>query len=98
MLCWDVFISKQSVEGRLLFLQPSKSFGGIMCRHMGMEVTMEYLTGKTEKKTLGIQDILAGEYEGKEVTVNGAVHKIRDMGDVAFVVFEKERGAFADRL
>lgn len=30
---------------------------------------MEYLTGKTEKKTLGIQDILAGEYEGKEVTV-----------------------------
>ena len=56
---------------------------------------MEYLTGKTEKKTLGIQDILAGEYEGKEVTVNGAVHKIRDMGDVAFV---KERGAFADRL
>ena len=37
---------------------------------------MEYLTGKTEKKTLGIQDILAGEYEGKEVTVNGAVHKI----------------------
>lgn len=36
---------------------------------------MEYLTGKTEKKTLGIQDILAGEYEGKEVTVNGAVHK-----------------------
>ena len=41
---------------------------------------MEYLTGKTEKKTLGIQDILAGEYEGKEVTVNGAVHKIRDMG------------------
>ena len=29
---------------------------------------MEYLSGKTEKKTLGIQDILAGEYEGKEVT------------------------------
>ena len=50
---------------------------------------MEYLTGKTEKKTLGIQDILAGEYEGKEVTVNGAVHKIRDMGDVAFVVLRK---------
>lgn len=42
---------------------------------MGMEVTMEYLTGKTEKKTLGIQDILAGEYEGKEVTVNGAFTK-----------------------
>ena len=54
---------------------------------------MEYLTGKTEKKTLGIQDILAGEYEGKEVTVNGAVHKIRDMGDVAFVVLrERARG------
>ena len=55
---------------------------------------MEYLTGKTEKKTLGIQDILAGEYEGKEVTVNGAVHKIR----CGVCGFEKERGAFADRL
>lgn len=53
---------------------------------------MEYLTGKTEKKTLGIQDILAGEYGGKEVTVNGAVHKIRDMGDVAFVVLRKSEG------
>ena len=59
---------------------------------------MEYLTGKTEKKTLGIQDILAGEYEGKEVTVNGAVHKIRDMGDVAFVVLRKSEGHFAERI
>jgi nondiscriminating aspartyl-tRNA synthetase len=39
-----------------------------------------------------IQDILAGEYGGKEVTVNGAVHKIRDMGDVAFVVLRKSEG------
>jgi len=37
---------------------------------------MEYLTGKTEKKTLGIQDILAGEYEGKEVTVKNCRKKI----------------------
>ena len=53
---------------------------------------MEYLTGKTEKDQLEISDIMAGDLEGKEVTVNGAVHKIRDMGDVAFVILRKREG------
>lgn len=53
---------------------------------------MEYVTGKTEKEVLEISDILAGDYEGKEVMVNGAVHKIRDMGDVAFVILRKREG------
>lgn len=53
---------------------------------------MEFLTGKTEKDTLEISDILAGEYEGKEIRISGAIHKIRDMGDVAFVVLRKREG------
>lgn len=57
-----------------------------------MEKPMEYLTGKTEKDQLEISDIMAGDLEGKEVTVNGAVHKIRDMGDVAFVILRKREG------
>lgn len=57
-----------------------------------MEKPMEYLTGKTEKDQLEISDIIAGDLEGKEVTVNGAVHKIRDMGDVAFVILRKREG------
>lgn len=61
-------------------------------RRIGMEVAMDYVTGKTEKEVLEISDILAGDYEGKEVVVNGAVHKIRDMGDVAFVILRKREG------
>lgn len=53
---------------------------------------MEFMTGATEKEVLNISDILAGEYEGKEVKINGAIHKIRDMGDVAFVVLRKREG------
>lgn len=53
---------------------------------------MEFMTGATEKEVLDISDILAGEYEGKEVKINGAIHKIRDMGDVAFVVLRKREG------
>ena len=53
---------------------------------------MEFMTGKTEKKTVLISDILSGEYEGKEVLLNGAVHKIRDMGEVAFVVLRTREG------
>mgnify|MGYP003104585773 FL=1 len=55
-------------------------------------IIMEFMTGKTEKKTVLISDILSGEYEGKEVLLNGAVHKIRDMGEVAFVVLRTREG------
>lgn len=53
---------------------------------------MDYVTGKTEKKTLDISEILLGDYEGEEVQINGAVHKIRDMGDMAFIVLRKREG------
>ena len=54
--------------------------------------TMDFLTGKTEKETLDISDILAGEYEGKDVRMNGAIYTIRDMGDVAFIILRKREG------
>lgn len=53
---------------------------------------MQFITGQIEKQTLEICDILEGDYEGKEVKLNGAVHKIRDMGDVAFIVLRKRDG------
>lgn len=53
---------------------------------------MDYLTGKTEKDALDISELLTGEYEGKEVSLNGAIHKIRDMGDVAFIILRKREG------
>ena len=36
--------------------------------------------------------MLEGEYEGKEIRMNGAVHTIRHMGEVAFVILRKPRG------
>ncbi len=53
---------------------------------------MDYVTGKTEKEVLEIADILARDYEGKEIKMKGAVHKIRDMGDVAFIILRKSEG------
>lgn len=53
---------------------------------------MEFMKGVMDKETVEIQDILEGDYEGKTVKINGAVHTIRDMGEVAFVVLRKARG------
>lgn len=53
---------------------------------------MEFMTGVNKKDTLEISEILAGDFEGKQVKVNGAIHTIRDMGDVAFVILRKREG------
>ena len=53
---------------------------------------MEFMTGVKKKETVEISEILAGEFEGKSVRVNGAVHTIRDMGEVAFIVLRKREG------
>ena len=55
-------------------------------------MTMKFMTGATEKEVLDISALLAGDYEGKDVKINGAIHKIRDMGDVAFIVLRKREG------
>lgn len=53
---------------------------------------MDFLTGKTEKDTLEISQILGGGYESREICMNGAIHKIRDMGDVVFIILRKREG------
>ena len=53
---------------------------------------MEFLTGVSKKECLEISEILAGDFEGKNVKVRGAIHTIRDMGDVAFIVLRKREG------
>lgn len=53
---------------------------------------MEYVTGVSKKETVEISEILSGDFEGKQVKVNGAVHTIRDMGEVAFVILRKREG------
>lgn len=53
---------------------------------------MEFIKGVSEKETVGIQQIVQGDYAGKTVKVSGAVHTIRDMGEVAFVILRKAEG------
>lgn len=53
---------------------------------------MEFLTGVAEKQVLGVQEVLDGDYVGKVIHMNGAVHNIRDMGEVAFVILRKSEG------
>ncbi len=53
---------------------------------------MEVITGVTKKETLEISDILAQDWSDCEIKVNGAVHTIRAMGEVAFIVLRKREG------
>lgn len=53
---------------------------------------MEWITGVKKKETMELSELLTGEVFGKTVKVNGAVHTIRDMGEVAFVILRKREG------
>lgn len=53
---------------------------------------MEFLTGVKTEKAIGIAALLTGSYTGKPVCINGTVHNIRDMGEVAFVILRKAEG------
>lgn len=53
---------------------------------------MEFLSGVKEKETLELGELLKKDRIGQEVKVNGFVHTIRDMGEVAFVVLRKREG------
>lgn len=52
---------------------------------------MEFLTGVKESETLELSQ-LTEEKIGSTVKVNGAVHAIRDMGTVAFIILRKREG------
>ena len=53
---------------------------------------MEFVTGVKEKETLELRELLAEDMAGKTVKVNGAIHTIRDMGNVAFIILRKREG------
>ena len=53
---------------------------------------MEFVTGVNKKDTLEISQLLTEAKPGDPVKVNGAIHTIRDMGTVAFVILRKREG------
>ena len=76
---------RKCVPGFFLFYFPEH-------RSKEGEQIMEFLTGVRQKETLEISELLAVDGEGQTVKVNGAVHTIRNMGNVAFVVLRKREG------
>lgn len=73
-------------KGRIFYfhcVRPAGRKGGPM---------MEFLTGVKQKETMEISELLEKAKEGQKVKVNGAVHTIRDMGTVAFVILRKREG------
>ncbi len=53
---------------------------------------MELVKGVRKTETLELEELLTGEMNGKRVKVSGAVHTVRDMGNVAFVILRKRGG------
>ena len=53
---------------------------------------MEFIKGIQKKETTELADLLTGAYTGKTVAVSGAVHTIRDMGEVSFIILRKAEG------
>ena len=53
---------------------------------------MEFMTGVKKTDLLELPELQDKSVVGQTVKVNGAVHTIRDMGDVAFVVLRKRDG------
>ncbi|MDD3362709.1 MAG: aspartate--tRNA(Asn) ligase [Hespellia sp.] len=53
---------------------------------------MEFMTGVEKKEVLELSEILADNMMGETIKTNGAIHTIRDMGIVAFVILRKREG------
>lgn len=52
---------------------------------------MDFITGIQKSETSEINEILSGDLTGS-TKLNGCIHTIRDMGEVAFVVLRKREG------
>ena len=52
---------------------------------------MEFITGLKQQEEAELEDLLKAE-EGTTIILEGAVHSIRDMGEIAFVILRKMEG------
>ena len=52
---------------------------------------MEFITGLKQQEEAELDDLLKAE-EGTTIILEGAVHSVRDMGEIAFVILRKKEG------
>ena len=55
---------------------------------------MEFLNGIYKKEVTEWDELLGTSLLNQEVILEGAVHSIRNMGDVAFVILRRREGLF----
>ena len=55
---------------------------------------MEFLDGRWEKKVNTWEELLGNSLLNQEAVLEGAVHSIRNMGDVAFLILRRREGLF----
>ncbi len=55
---------------------------------------MQFTTGQSQTKVCTMQNLLTASVNGGEVSFHGSVHKIRDMGDFAFIIVRIIDGVF----
>lgn len=53
---------------------------------------MEFITGVKKKERLDLSQLLEEEMIGSQVKVDGAIHTIRNMGTVAFIILRRRDG------
>lgn len=55
---------------------------------------MEYTDGKWKKNSTDWDELMSTSLLDREAVIEGAVHSIRNMGDVAFIILRKREGLF----
>lgn len=55
---------------------------------------MKFMDGAWKKEVCSWDMLMSQEVLGKKVTVEGAIHSIRNMGDVVFVILRRREGLF----
>ena len=54
---------------------------------------MEMVTGIKPEKTMSLAELLKGQWDKEEeISIRGAVHTVRDMGEISFLVLRKAEG------
>lgn len=53
---------------------------------------MEFVTGLEDRKVKTLEELEREESVGTEVTAEGMVHSIRDMGEISFVILRSREG------
>ena len=53
---------------------------------------MEFVTGEVVSKSMDLKDFIACEGSDRPVCIEGAIHSIRNMGEIAFIILRRQCG------